>query len=52
MPGYFAVDLVFIVAHIVCGSAVLGPCIVIQYLVSFLVIAIALMRKKEVVDLL
>ena len=40
LPGLFegggsvVVDLLFIVAPIVCGSSVFSPCFVIQYFVS------------------
>ena len=32
--GEIVVDLLFIVAPIVCGGSVFGPCFVIQYFVS------------------
>ena len=32
------VDSLFIVAPMVCGGSVFGHCLVIQYLVSFLVV--------------
>ena len=35
--GSVVVDLLFIVALIVCGSLMFGPCFVMQYQVSFLV---------------
>ena len=38
MHGCVVVDSLFIVALIVCGSFVFGPCFVLQYLVSFLVL--------------
>ena len=31
----FVVDSLFIVAPIVCGGSVVGPCLVVQYFVSF-----------------
>ena len=33
--GFVGVDLLFIVATIVCGGSVFGPCFDIQYFVSF-----------------
>ena len=49
--GSFVVDLLFIVAPIICEGSVFGPCFVVQYLCpsSF---AIILMGKTELVALL
>ena len=45
-------DLMIIVAPIVCGSSVFGPCFVVQYFVSVLSFAIILMGKRELIALL
>ena len=36
--GYVVVDSLFVVAAIVCLGLVFGPCFVMQYLVSFLML--------------
>ena len=41
----------FIVAPIVCGGFVFGPCFVMQYLVFFLVLQSSLVRKRAAVAL-
>ena len=46
------VNSLFNVPPIACGGSVFGPCIVMQYLVSFLVFAIILTRKRKLVALL
>ena len=42
----------FIVAHIVYGGSVFGPCFVMQYLSFLSSFVIILMRKRELVALL
>ena len=39
------VDSLFIVALIVCGSSLFGPCFVMQYLVSLLVLQLGQIKK-------
>ena len=45
--GSVVVDSLFIVAPIVCEGILFGPCFVMQYLVSFLVLLIILLRRES-----
>ena len=45
--GSVVVNSLFVVAPIVCGEFVFGPCVLMQHLVSFLVLHLSLQGRES-----
>ena len=52
LPHSAVVYSLFVVTPVACGGLLLGPCFVLEYFVSFLVLQSSHMGRRELVDLL